>query len=508
MPDSNVTPTDDGVISLKPFLIALRTERRRILIAWGLLAVVFSIGAVTYYLSRPIERTSRIEFRLLFDGADRGQYPNGTSFAATDIIAASVLTPVYERNELERYISYDRLKSGLWVLESSRALELLNYEYQAKLADSKLQTVDRARIEAEFRQKLDALRVPQLSLQFFVTGRTQSPPTQVMEKVLNDILAEWAEQAAAQRGAVGYQVDVLTPNVILKDTLNQTLLIRYDTLRRHVERVLSQVDRLTELPGATTSRVGPDELSLIDLRTSLTDLRDFQLTPLIGSRLLYSLKPDEAALNVLYLEGRLVELRRFRNTYRERKAQLEAALQAFSAESLAPGVPKLTEGTQAGAPAQMSDTFLDRLIEIAGRSNAMDYRTELTNRIIDVGEEGLRIDQDIAFYEEALRMLNAGRGSRGSAISEDDLTTVFDKIQTRVVEILDLTNEAYATISAANLNPRSVLYQLTTPYSVQTLRTVTPGYLLLTGVAVMFAGGLVIIFGMVGIVLLKQYRLS
>jgi len=509
MSDPNVPPADDGVISLKPLVKALWTGRRRILAYWAFAAAAFAVGAVAYYLMSPSERTARVEFRLLFDGADRGQYPNGTPFSAVDIIAAPVLTQVYEKNDLKRYLSYDSLKSGVLVFESSRELDLLNFEYQAKLADSKLLAVDRARVEAEFRQKLEALRVPQLSLQFMVSGRAASPPSHLMEKVLNDILAEWAEQAASQRGAVAHQIELLTPSVILKDTLNtQTMLIRYDLLRRHVDRVLSQIDRLARLPGASTARVGPDKVSLMDLRTSLTDLLDFQLNPLIGRRLVYAMKPNEAALNVLYLEGRLVELRRVRDTTVDRKLQLEAALRAFTSEAVAPGVQRFTEGTQSGATPQVSDTFLDRLIDIAGRSSAMDYRTTLTNRIIAAGEAGLEAGQDIAFYEEILRSVRSSAGSRPGDLKAEEVAAVFEQVQTRVVEILTLSNDAYAAISATNLNPRSVLYRLTGPYSVVTVRTVTPRFLMLTGLVVIMAGGLLITLAVAGATLFRKYRLS
>ncbi|MDA1082758.1 MAG: hypothetical protein O2973_14045, partial [Gemmatimonadetes bacterium] len=293
------------------------------------------------------------------------------------------------------------------------------------------------------------------------------------------------------------------------DTLNtQTMLIRYDLLRRHVGRVQAQVSRLATLPSSNTTRVGKDKYTLLDLRTNLDDLLEFQLNPLIRRRLIYALPPNEVALNLLYLEDRLIELQRFRETAGSRKTQLEAALRSFMSDAAPANVGGAGLGPDAqagGVSTQLSDTFLDRLMDLAGRSSAMEYRTNLTDRIIAVGEEGLSVEEDIAFYQETLRLLRAAAGgARPAALRPEDVVQAFDQIQTRVVDILTLTNEAYVTVSAANLNPRSVLYQLTGPYSVQTLRIVTPGYLAMVGVAFLIVAGLLIALGVAGIALFRQ----
>ena len=119
---------------------------------------------------------------------------------------------------------------------------------------------------------------------------------------------------------------------------------------------------------------------------------------------------------------------------------------------------------------QLSDSFLDRLIDIAGQSGAMGYRQDLTNRIIAAGEEALQVDQDIAFYQETLRLLKeAMRGVRPAALKPEDVAIAFDQIQTRVVETLTLTGEAYELISSTNLSPRRGLYSIVGPFSVRTM---------------------------------------
>ena len=439
--------SDESEFNLLPLLLDVWRQRWLIGLWMVAVAVAVSVVAAVSYFRTPSETVAQVEFRLIFDGADQHMYPNGTPFSRGDLLSTSVLSEVYRINELDRYLPFEQFRDALFVMESNRTLEMLDYQYQARLADTRLPPVERSRIEAEFRQKRATQIVPDMFLSFVLSSRLASLPHLLAEKVLNDVLVEWARQVATHKGSLRYQLDLLTPNVILKDTLNtQTTLIRYDLLRRHVGRALAQLAVVAELPGASTIRVGEENFSVTDLRTSLSDLLEFQLNPLIRRRLIYTLSPGETSLNALYLEDRLMELRTIRETADTRRTQLQAALQSFTAES-GPTRSSVSSGDPPGGgdvSTQLSDTFLDRLIDIAGQSGALEYRQDLTDRVIAAGEEGLAVDSDIAFYQETLRLLReAMRGVRPDSLLPGGVTDAFAAIQARVIEILDLTSQAY-----------------------------------------------------------------
>jgi hypothetical protein len=316
-----------------------------------------------------------------------------------------------------------------------------------------------------------------------------------MQKVLDGILARWAEQTK-EKGALLHEINILTPSVILSDTINtQTVLIRYDLLRRHVSRVLGQIATISRLPGAGTARVGDQNVSLSDLETSLDDLLAFQLNPLIRRRLVQSLPPAEIALNLLYLEDRIAELSRGRSIAEQRREQLQEVLQSFQ-----PGEPGPQSGDIAGqtpgASVQLNNSFLDRLMDIAGRSGALEYRRELSDRIIEAGNQRLTIDRDISFYEDTLRVLRTSQSRSAAAALRTETAgagnhMTFDKLQDRVVEILALANQAYEEISTQNLNPRARLYELTSGLSVGSTRAVSVPRILAT------AGGWFVLVGIV-----------
>jgi len=126
-------PDDDGdQISLKSMFEVLwayrQTLRNGVLIAAAAVAVLFIAASFLV----PADRFGTLQFRVLFDGADQGRYPNGTPFSSSEIVATPVLDQVHKANDLQRYMDFTSFKESMLALESNAGLELLSYEYQTK----------------------------------------------------------------------------------------------------------------------------------------------------------------------------------------------------------------------------------------------------------------------------------------------------------------------------------------------------------------------------------------
>ena len=154
----------DDEFSLQPMLRTLWSYRRTIVVALAITVVTCILAGLLLYVRAPSERIASLGFQLLFDGADENEYPNGTVFSSAEIVSTPVLTEVYRANELQRYVTFPDFKESMFVLHANRRLELLSYEYEAKLADPKLTPVDRDRLEEEFATKGESLRSAQYSL--------------------------------------------------------------------------------------------------------------------------------------------------------------------------------------------------------------------------------------------------------------------------------------------------------------------------------------------------------
>jgi hypothetical protein len=475
-----LTDESDDSVSLAPLVRTLWGYRRlmlSILAGTALLCVVFGLWS---YVARPAERHASLEFRLAFEGADKDEYPNGLRFARSEIISAPVLSEVYEKNELSRYSTYDDFRTSFFILESSHALELLNYQYASKLAETRLTPVDRARLEEEFRQRREALSVPQYTLSFMAPRRQAAMPESLIAKVLNDVLGTWAEQAASRKGVLRYQVNVLTTNVLLRDFVGgEDYLVRVDILRDKINRILENMDVIGELPGATVIRAGERQVSLAEIRANLYDVLRFKVEPLTGTIRSLGLTRDPELMR-RYFENRLLQVQLNRKEAEARVAVLQESLRRYVTERAGVTVEAIPgSAPQAGMPGasgvipQFGESFLDRLIALAGQNDDTKYRQDLTNRIIDAGNVSVSLEKETAYYEsimDSVRRLGPGIGRNVAPASIRQVEARIDEVFNDTIRALEQVDGLYEQLSHQNLNPRTNLYSIASPFTMRTVR--------------------------------------
>src|SRR5579872_4948533 len=83
-------------ISVSHFVHVLRGYGSIILLSLAAVVLAFLIVAIGIYLHGPAEQVSYQPFRLDFEGAGRGEYPNKTKFNVADIINGPILTRVWQ----------------------------------------------------------------------------------------------------------------------------------------------------------------------------------------------------------------------------------------------------------------------------------------------------------------------------------------------------------------------------------------------------------------------------
>ena len=428
----------------------------------------------------------------IFEGADEGRYPNGLPFARSEIVAAPVLTEVYEANELERYGTYEELKNGIFILESNRELDLLGFEFQTKLADTRLTPVDRASLEEEFRQRRQGLQVPQYVINYLRPSSVASIPDVLLSKVLSDALSVWADQAATRRGVLNYQTRLYTPNLLSQEFPEDDYVVRADILRGKVNRFIDNLADLEALPGISVVRVGENRISLSEIRANMEDLFQYRLDPLTAYIWNNGLSRDADLL------GSYMENRRFETELDLREAEgksrsLEEALRAYVANRVVSGIDDESgasaDAPSAGMPAlitQFGDSFLDRLIALAGATEDVQYRQQLTDRVIGSRQEIVQLQRERAYYNRMNDVLGSvlrpGRRDTPDPEAVHAAETRFAEILDAVVENVDQANAVYTQVSAQNLNPRTALFTITSPFTVATLRGISLGRLALYGV--------------------------
>lgn len=498
-PGASFAEREDEV-SLRPYIDGLWRYRKVIRTALLVVLGLFATACLAAFVLFPAERIATIEFRVLFEGADRGQYPNGMKFNPTEIVSAPVLTEVFKANDLQRFGRYEDFKETMFILQSNPELDLLSYEYQAKLADTKLTPVDRARIEEEFRNKREALTDPKFALSLRRSDRVKTMPKALMEKILNDTLTTWAAQAAERKGAMGYDVPLFSKNILDRNALeNEDYLVSVDMLRATARRLTENIDILAELPGASLVRTGTDGVSLGEVRAKVEDVVRFYLEPLLGLIRSEGISKNPRLLR-LYAEGQLFQIQLEHDEAVGRVKAVQDSLREYMAQrTRQPGEARGSGGAGGAAggmapgldtPAlipQFGESFLDRLVELSTQTQNSDvrYRQQLTDRIIAESERMVALQREAAYYQD---LTNAVKGMAARTAGSDALVTLIRKRSAEAYDAiavsLDQISSIYKELSVQNLNPSTLLFSVTGPFMVRTQRALSFASVALYGVLV------------------------
>jgi hypothetical protein len=479
---------EDSDFSVLPAIQTLWSYRRIIVLALTITVVAYVAIVILLYARTPRETLASIGFRVTFKGAEEDEYPNGTKFSSAEIISSPVLEEVFRRNELQRFTTFQDFKDSMFILHSNPDLEILSFEYQSKLSDARLTPVDRSRIEEEFRKKRESLKSPAYSVNIRRSQGVVRVPPGLLAKILQDTLSIWAQQAAERKGATKYNIAVLSKNSLKMDSFSAAdFVIAADMLRGTLERVLKSIEEIAKVPGAEAVRLGDEQVSLADIRAHTEDLIRFGVEPLLGIIRTNGLSRATARPDV-YFTDRLFEVQLKREEIRQRMSSLQQALNAYQ-QTTGPGTAAaVPDGRTGGVTPQLSESFIDRLVQLSTQADDVEYRQDLTNRIIADGMALADLSRQVDYYESMRKAFAITRQARNESL-EADVTRRTKELHAEVSRNIERVEALYKLISQQNLNPDAVVYSITAPFLVRTTSSLTPRaigfYFLLTVLAAM-----------------------
>jgi len=470
---------------------------RRVLLAAALLGVVLTGAA---YFTSPVGHAASVRFNLMFRGTETGTYPSGARFSTEDIIAPAALSDVHTQNDLARFVPFEQFQHAFHVApKPSPGLVALDALYAGKLANRKLTAVELKHLEREYQAKRDALlHTVSYELTMDLSPHLAPLPDDLHEKVLRDVLKTWAVQAVKLKGALTYQLRVMTPRALPPTVLDAPPLVAADTLRLKTRLILDTVDALAELPGARTFRPADDKLTLDETRSNLNDLARTILLPTIHE---ICLAPPSAAQRQqarTYLQSALADARR---SLEQAAHTTEAIKDAFA---LTQGVKPVSPAPDGGQPPvttpattvipQLGESFIDRLLDMAAESEAKNAlaRQTFAHRLAAATLTEAKLAREARFYEDALEAVQA-------AMTEDDplesqpgeqtavLTKRLASAHAALVSHLEQINALHTQLSKTNLNPPAELYAAPQPALTNRVRAITTTSLALTLIALVAA---------------------
>ncbi len=435
-----------------------------------------ALFAVAYAIL-PTHKESATTFRLLFDGLEKGEYPNGTHFSPADIVATPVLAEVYRRNAIEKHVPFDDFKTAWAVIDRNPALDHLERQYAARLEDNRRQMmgmVERVKLEDEYEEKIKGVKNGQFTLVGVLEGPLSGLPDNLTAKVMNDILTVWAERSQA-RGTFKFDIDSYSQNIVQESVLMQEdYLILVDRLRIMLRRVARNLEALASIPGARLIRVGERQVSLGELQAAVQDSLQFRLALIQGPIFTFGLSKNRS-LAENYIDEQLFQLQLKAQELTSKADALPRALASYVSSRSGAGRVEETPASPGAAPSQayssgavipqVSESFLDRIVNLSTQNADVAFRQELSKEMLEIANRQAELASERQLYEKMKKAIEQADSVVPSTRREETLKNVSQQIDLLISELKDdLQNIQllHAEISRLQLQP-AVIYSIVLP---------------------------------------------
>jgi hypothetical protein len=464
----------------------LRRYRKVIYFLMGSAAALWAVILLVVILFGPTRKTSWVSFRLVFEGAKAGRYPNGTKFSANEIVALPVLAEVHRSNNLEQFMSLGQFSRALFVAERNDELQRLMAEFDAKLSDIRLSSVDRERLEREYASRRAAIDNSDYALHFVRKPGAKAIPPTVVDKVLRDVLATWARQAESNKRVLDYPVKMLTESSADTRIDPTEPAVSLLMARRRADVLLLNLDALENVPGAPMVRVGNPQKTLADIRLDLQDLIRFRLDPRILSLGQSGAVRDRRAVMSI-LEAQLAYDRAALQAGQSREAAVRSVLESYDGSTpestvLPSGQREALSGQQQDVTPILAESFVERMMELTNRDKdrfrqtlAQDMRQQIMSRIPAEGQ--VQFDQAAI---QAMSTASAAYDPRAASALAEELRRDVAALRSLTATSLQIYEAASRQMSAATELVNATGPVVTrTERGVSTLRVMLYGLLFL-----------------------------
>jgi hypothetical protein len=468
-------------VSLSHFTHVLRSYRNVIALSMVIVGLAYAVVAIAIYLMAPAARVTTQPFRLDFEGATEGKYPNGSKFNIADIVSGPILSRVFKNNHLDEYMTSGDFSRSLFVLESNRQYETLAAEYEALLADPKLTSVDRQRLQNEFEMKRQSIAKNEYAISFSHPRELKSIPDVIVRKTLLDALNAWADFAVNQQHVITYDVAVLSPAVLNDAAMTQDdVIARIALLRAKANQAIDTIDVMSRLPGARLARTTKDNQSLQELRLRIDDVVRFDLEPLQSMALRSPAIVSDRARASQFLDNQLAYDQRQLDGIERKTQAIRDAIAIYqrpmeitspageTAQPSARGSKEADRNTSEAVP-QLSDTFLDRLMSITAHSGDFEYRQRIANDYRKAAEEAIPLQKAVAYDKQMLAILSSG--DRGGKLDVAQVDGRVDLIRKNLTVLFGELNDLFAIISR-NMTASGQLFSVNGTASTHTFRSI------------------------------------
>lgn len=417
-------------------------------------AVQLSFTVTESVYSKPI--------RLTFPNANKLVFPSGAKFAYSDIVAPAVIQVAYERNKLSDFgFTVSDLQAGLSASPYSPTYPLVIKKYEKLMSDKKLTVEQINDIQKQMEKEIEQITSGEASI--ILRLEKKELPKDVVEKVLNDIPAIWAERAMKEKGVLSINAQLASVNSLNSELITSTDDVELgDLLSDKLILLKKNIKALSSYEGAQSVVDPKTGMRLMDLSFVIDDFGTFVVGELVSPLRQLGLSKDTKS-SLYYYEDKA---NRLRILLASQKTEVEAIKDAYDSYLLYERKSNETgregQGGNSVTP-QLSTDMLDKLVSLSGDSAREKYKQQLNEQRFSLTKNIAETESKLADAQLVLVALQkfAAAGGKLSKSDEQYLTKVKAQLPAVILKLQDffgVSERIYTQLSIESVGIRDQLY--------------------------------------------------
>jgi hypothetical protein len=445
-----VDPQDNDEIDLKQLIKSVIDTRLWVLVSLVLVSGLYWGLQTMASLARPTVLSFETRINLVFTGTGENQYPNGSPFSMSDVVAPVVLHRVYEQNELGQFIELQPFLSSFSVRPHTPDREIILAKYSSQLESKNLSVAEIEQLQSGLNDELTRASSKAITLTFTGAGLAEIPML-IIEKIMRDVPTEWARHMVEDIGVAEFRASIYTSEVLDETILAEMdYMIAFEMLLDRVSLLQKNIEVIKQLPNGLVVSDEDTGLSVPDLEKAVEDVQRYRIAPLLNPVRTFGIARDPQLVD-LYFKNELVELDRKLEVYIAKKGNVSDAylnyIQSTSGR-LASSNPSNNSVTT-----QIEPGFFDKIVELTNSGADIKYRQNLNTLYLNASDRISETQAEIARIEEILKSLETKSDKDGTLRDSYSiqLTEQLPAIVTLLVKYFEVSERLYKKLSAENL---------------------------------------------------------
>lgn len=422
-------PSDDE-IDIGALMARVWATKGRAMIALLVVALAFSAFLALRYLASDKDVTYSQAFDLTFDGIANGEFPDGSPFLISDVVSSTVLSRVYQENQLESTeLTLDELRRGLNIEPYAPDHFLIVERYRSRMNNSNLSAAEVAELQQQMQSDLRSASASGMLLTLQLPEGTLA--TELAREILRDIPSTWAKRAISEKGVLELNLPIYSERIFDEARFESLdYLVGIELLLDNIGLIQENITALKREPNATNVTDSETGYKLEDLEKAIADVAEYDLRQLIDPVKELGLARDPDFVR-LYYNSRLQELELEQRLWQKRAEVTRTVLNSYRSEGQGGASGKADSIPQASLAPQLGDAFLDRLLEVSRQGDDLAYRQELTQQVLKYENEALDVQNEMAEIELTLASLDRAEEN------DEDIQRYVDQVQQRLPMVLE-----------------------------------------------------------------------